>query len=82
MTAILPHFRFLECRHRHKSRNCDKAEIAMQCGKEICIATQPNRLASVDLDLHGLAAEQALQLAYPPFQTRLVPTTTPARRAT
>jgi hypothetical protein len=40
MTAILAHFRSLECRHRHKSRNCDEAQIAMQCGKEICIAAR------------------------------------------
>jgi len=47
MTAILAHFRSLECRHRHKSRNCDEAQIAMQCGKEICIAARLERSACV-----------------------------------
>jgi hypothetical protein len=47
MTAILAHFRSLECRHRHKSRNCGEAHIAMQCGKEICIAARLERSACV-----------------------------------
>jgi hypothetical protein len=40
MKAILAHFRSLECRHRHKNQNCDEAQIAMQCGKDLhCSAT-------------------------------------------
>jgi hypothetical protein len=60
MTAILPHFRFLECLHRHKSRNCDKAKLrcsaakkfALQrdCGAGLMSATRPETNAA-DRDL-------------------------------
>jgi hypothetical protein len=61
MTAILAHFRSLECRHRHKSRNCDEAQIAMRCGKEIRIAARLRRSACVRYPTGNVSGDPCLK---------------------